>query len=68
MRDLTRINQLQASTEPHSCECGELLGAGLLTNDRNRASTEPHSCECGELHDVAHVSGHRASFNGAALV
>ena len=36
-----------ASTEPHSCECGEkpeIICHGSI----GRASTEPHSCECGE--------------------
>ncbi len=38
-----------ASTEPHSCECGELpltVPHQLLPLE---ASTEPHSCECGEF-------------------
>ena len=37
-----------ASTEPHSCECGEKSESGGRSF-AEAASTEPHSCECGEL-------------------
>src|SRR5690606_31042248 len=42
----------EASTEPHSCECGEVVRSmrGFIRPD---ASTEPHSCECGEVAGVA---------------
>ena len=40
-------HQGSASTEPHSCECGEKSNP-LQTSSRLLASTEPHSCECGE--------------------
>ena len=41
-----------ASTEPHSCECGEQLPTDV-TDWVRKASTEPHSCECGEIAALA---------------
>ena len=48
-----------ASTEPHSCECGE-ASLGAVIDDFIQASTEPHSCECGELPEA--TSGSSAIF------
>ena len=38
----------EASTEPHSWECGEDRGKGQENINTHEASTEPHSWECGE--------------------
>ncbi len=48
---------IEASTEPHSLECGELLQPlqGLL--HLLIASTEPHSLECGEQARALEASG-----------
>ncbi len=56
-----------ASTEPHSCECGEEVEV-VEEVFVALASTEPHSCECGENAAERYQRAERMSFNGAALV
>ena len=56
-----------ASTEPHSCECGEDAGFALVAAEA-AASTEPHSCECGERAPFLTIPLPEDRFNGAALV
>ena len=56
-----------ASTGPHSGECGELASLVAEAIDGAIASTGPHAGECGEGSDSEALVGGGRSFNGAAL-
>ena len=60
-------HQVNASTGPHSNECGKSSGDVTWLHVRGIASTGPHSNECGKCLTSGPVSPIAMGFNGAAL-